>query len=292
MSLYSGVILLAVVCSMTCALPGTFLVLQRQSMLVDAMSHAVLPGIVIGVLISGTTHSPIMIVLAALMGLIVVFGAEWLRGTGLITGDANQGLIFPFLFAIGVILLSTVLSNVHICADTVLTGDINLNALPSEHIIWGNLSFGPRTFWSLLAVALLNLLYVMVFFRVLKLSIFDPNLARTMGFPIKKVQWGLMFLISLTVVVAFDTAGAILVVALIVVPPATALLIAHSLWQTLVGAQIIAVGCALAGFYVAYHFDLPTSAMMAVMDGLVFLLVLFVVRAKSHWHSHKLTTVC
>ena len=279
MSLFAGVILLAIMSSMTCALPGTFLVLRHESMLVDAMSHAVLPGIVIGAIISGTTHSFLMAVLAAVMGIVVVLAAKWLRSTGLIAGDANQGLIFPFLFAVGVLLLSTVLKSVHVCEDTVLTGDMNLNALPTEQVVIGDFSYGPEAFWKMFIVFGLNIAFVAVFYRVLKLSTFDPALARTMGMPTKRVEWALMFLVSLTVVVAFDTAGAILVVAFVVVPPATALLLSRTLPQMILIGQVVAVTSALAGFFVAYYLDLPTSAMMAVIDGLVFLTVLATKRA-------------
>lgn len=280
MSLFTAVLLLAIMCAMTCALPGTFLVLKHQSMLVDAMSHAVLPGIVVGAILSGSTHSLLMAILAAMMGLLVVLAANWLKNTGLIAGDANQGLIFPFLFALGVLLLSTILAEVHICEDTVLTGDMNLNALSSNHIIFGGLSFGPYAFWKLLAVFIINIIFVTTCYRVLKLSIFDPLLAQSMGFPAKLVEWVLMLLVSLTVVVAFDTAGAILVVALVIVPPASALLFSKTLPQTLLWAQFIAVGSAVLGFWVAYELDLPTSAMMAVMDGLIFLAILLFLRGR------------
>ncbi|EEH64378.1 ABC 3 transport family protein [Gleimia coleocanis DSM 15436] len=273
MSFVVSVALLAVITGITCALPGTFLVLRHQSMLIDAMSHAVLPGIVIGALLSGTTSSPIMIVIASALGMLVVIGAEKLRNTGLIAGDANQGLIFPVLFAIGIILLSTILSNVHICEDTVLTGDINLMALEAEHLIHNNLDFGPRTMWVLLFVFALNALYIGVTYRVLKLATFDPMLARTMGFPVRLVEYGLMLLVSMTVVVAFNTAGAILVVALMVVPPATALLVSKTLPQMIGLSLLIAALTSLTGFWVAFEFDLATSAMMAVVDGVVFLAV-------------------
>lgn len=284
MSFIVSVALLAVVTALTCSLPGTFLVLRHQAMLIDAMSHAVLPGIVVGALLSGSTHSPLMIVFASAMGMLVVVGAEKLRNTGLIAGDANQGLIFPVLLAVGIILLSTVLQNVHICEDTVLTGDINLMALEPEHIIAGSLDFGPRTMWMMLGVFALNSLYIGVTFRVLKLATFDPLLARTMGFPVRLVEYGLMLLVSMTVVVAFDTAGAILVVALMVVPPATALLVARTLPQMILLSMGIAVGTALVGFWIALEFDLATSAMMAVVDGVVFLVV-FV--ATKRWARFK-----
>lgn len=270
-----SVAFLAVTTAVTCALPGTFLVLRRQSMLVEAMSHAVLPGIVVGALISGSTHSPVMVVAASLMGLVVVFGAQRLRGTGLITGDADQGLVFPFLFAVGVILLSTVLQKVHLCQDTVLTGDLNLMALTPEHLVVGNgqIDLGPATAWRLMGVFVLTAVYIIVFYRVLKLSTFDPTTAATQGLPTKQVDVGLMFLVAMTVVVAFDAAGAILVVALIVVPPATALLFARSLPAMIAWSLGIAVVSALAGFWVALIWDLATSSTMAVVDALVFFMV-------------------
>lgn len=284
MTLAASVAFLAVITAITCALPGTFLVLRHQSMLVDAMSHAVLPGIVIGALISESTHSPIMIVVAALMGLVVVIGAEKLRNTGLVTGDANQGLIFPALFAVGVILLSTVLAHVHICQDTVLTGDLNLMALDHHHILLGGYDFGPETAWQLLAVTAINALYIFLAYRPLKLATFDPLLAKTMGFPVRAVEYGLMVLVSVTVVVSFNTAGAILVVAFMVVPPATALLVARSLPGMITWSLVIAAGSALLGFQIAFVYDLATSPMLAVVDGLVFLLVFVGVRL---WNRHK-----
>lgn len=284
MSFVVSVALLAIVTSLTCALPGTFLVLRRQSMLVDAMSHAVLPGIVIGALLSGQTSSPVMLVIAAAMGMIVVLGAEKLRHTGLIAGDANQGLIFPALFAIGVIVLSTVLKSVHICQDTVLTGDINLMALAPEHLIVGTIDIGPRTMWLLLTVALVNTTYIACTYRPLRLATFDPLLARTMGYPVRAIEYGLMLLVSITVVVAFQTAGAILVVALMVVPPATALLISTSLHQLFAWNLFFAFVSALAGFGIAYQLDLATSSTMAVVDGLLFLVIITVQR---WWSRHQ-----
>lgn len=278
MSFIAAVIVLSVVTAVTCALPGVFLVLRHQSMLVDAMSHAVLPGIVVGALISGKTSSPVMVAAAALMGMVVVVGAEKLRRTGLISGDANQGLIFPLLFALGVVLLSTVLKHVHICQDTVLTGDLNLMALTPERWIYESLDFGPRTAWYLGVVFIMNAAYLAFTYRILKLATFDPQLARTMGFPVGAVENGLMMLVSVTVVVAFETAGAILVVAFMIVPAATALLLSRTLPQMIGFTLGIAAVSALIGFAVAYRFDLATSSMMAVVDGLLFLTVFVFLR--------------
>lgn len=282
MPFIAAVALLAVVTAVTCALPGTFLVLRHQAMLVEAMSHAVLPGIVIGAILSGTTHSPLMVVAASATGLLVVLGAERLRAGGLVTGDADQGLVFPALFALGVILLSTTLSKVHISEDTVLTGDLNLMALAPEHVLVadGAIDLGPRTMWRLLGVLAVTAVYVLVCFRTLKLSTFDRVTARTMGLPVRSTDLGLMALVSLTVVVAFDAAGAILVVALMTIPPATALLLARTLPGTILLSLAIAALSALLGFWVALQADLATSSTMAVVDGLVFLAVMLVTRRR------------
>lgn len=280
MPFLTAVALLAVVTSVTCALPGTFLVLRHQSMLIDAMSHAVLPGIVVGAILSGTTHSPLMIVAACLMGLVVVIGSDRLRATGLIAGDADQGLIFPVLFALGVILLSTTLANVHISEDTVLTGDLNLRALAPEHVLVldGAVDLGPATMWRLLGVLALTALYLVACFPVLKLSTFDPTTARTLGLPVRAVDLGLMALVSLTVVVGFDTVGAVLVVALMVIPPSTAWLVARSLPQMIAVSLGVAAFAGLLGFWTAYVLDLATASTMAVVDALVLLTVLLGVR--------------
>ncbi len=282
MPLATAVALLAVVTALTCALPGTFLVLRHQSMLVDAMSHAVLPGIVVGAIISGSTHSPVMIVAACLMGLVVVLGSDRLRATGLIAGDADQGLVFPVLFALGVILLSTTLANVHISEDTILTGDLNLKALGPERVLVadGAVDLGPATMWRLLAVFAITAAYLALSFPVLKLSTFDPITARTLGLPVRLTDLGLMALVSLTIVVGFDTAGAVLVVALMVIPPSTAWMVARSLPGMIAISLGVAVVSALVGFWTAYVLDLATASTMAVVDGLILLAVLGVTRMR------------
>lgn len=265
--------LLACVCAVTCAIPGIFLLLRRQAMLVDAMSHAVLPGIVIGAYISGSTHSPLMIMGAATLGLIVVLGAAWLRNTGLIAGDANQGLIFPVLFSIGVLLLSTSLHSVHICSDTVLSGDLNLQALGPERLLGGGFDFGPRTMWTLLGICALNLGLLAVGKRALTLTTFDPDLARTQGVPVRTVNLVFMLAVALTVVTSFSTAGSILVVALMIAPPATARLLVGRLRPLLGLTVVFALASSLGGFLFAWYFDLATAATISVVQALVFLLV-------------------
>lgn len=284
MTLLVALSLLAVVTAVTCSLPGVFLVVRRQSMLVEAMSHAVFPGIVIGALLSGSARSPWMVVLATAMGLVIVVGADRARESGLVTADASQGIIFPVLFAIGIALLSTQLSSVHLSEAAVLSGELNLLALPTQRWIIGTTDLGPQAMWVLLAVFAVDALFIALSYRVLLVSAFDPNLTRTMGLPARVISLVLMMLVSLTIVVAFNTVGAILVVALMIVPPATARLLTHRMGWLIMASLVISAATAMLGLWAAYAADLATAPMMAFTDGVVFLLVLVGGRLRHRRH--------
>ena len=217
---------------------------------------------------------PLLVVIATLMGLVVVIGAECQARTGQVTGDANQGLIFPVLFSIGVILLSTVLTEVHIDESTILAGNINLQALSVNHIVFGAIDIGPITMWKEIVVCAITAIVLFAMRRVLAVATFDPQLARTMGLPVRLTNGILMCLIALTVVVCFDAVGSILVVALMIVPPATALLMAKTLRRMVGWTIVVAVVSAIVGFELAKIWDLATSSMMSAVSGVVFLVVL------------------
>ncbi|MGA3565643.1 metal ABC transporter permease [Melissospora conviva] len=276
MSLVVGTALLAVVTALACALPGVFVVLRRSSMLVDAIGHAVLPGIVVGYFFTRDLDSPLLIIGAALAGLVVVLGSEWLTRTGLITGDAPQGLIFPALFSAGVILVTLNFANVHLDTHAVLVGDLNLAAW--EQLIVNGTSIGPAYLYVMLGVLALNIIFLGVFHTKLKVTTFDAQFATSIGIRAGLVNAAFMFLVSLTVTAAFNATGAILVIALMIVPPATAYLLSQSLPAMITLTAVIAVAGALAGFWTAYVLDAATSAGMAVFYGLVFVIVLAATR--------------
>lgn len=276
MSFVAGTTLLAVVTALACALPGTFVVLRKNSMLVDAISHAVLPGIVVGYFFTHNLDSPLLIAGAALAGLIVVLGSEWLTRTGLLTGDAPQGLIFPALFSAGVILVTLNFANVHLDTHAVLVGDLNLAAW--DQLIIGGTSWGPSYLYVMLSVLVLNVSFLAMFYSKLKVTTFDGQFATSLGIRTGLVNTAFMFLVSLTVTAAFNAAGAILVIALMIVPPATAYLLSRSLPVMIALTALIAITGALAGFWIAYVLNAATSAGMAVFYGLVFVLVLALTR--------------
>ncbi|MGI6877876.1 metal ABC transporter permease [Microbacterium sp. gxy059] len=281
MSFLVGTTLLAVVTALACAVPGVFVVLRRESMLVDAISHAVLPGIVLGYAVTHALDSPLLIVGAAVAGLVVVLGSEWLSRTGLLAGDAPQGLVFPALFSVGVILLSLNFANVHLDTHAVLVGDLNLAAF--QPLVVGGVALGPRHLFVMLGVLALNALFVALLYPRLKVATFDPAFARSLGIRTGLLSTGLMLLVAMTVTAAFHAAGAVLVVALMIAPPATALLLTRRLGSMLALSVGIAGVSALAGFWVAYAFDAATSASMAVLQGLLFAAVWLGTR----WRRHR-----
>lgn len=272
MSFVIGTMLLAVVTALACALPGAFVVLRRNSMLVDAIAHAVLPGIVVGYFFTRNLDSPLLILGAALAGLVVVLGSEQLARTGLLTGDAPQGLIFPALFSVGVIMVTLNFANVHLDTHAVLVGDLNLAAW--EQLTVGGRSIGPAYLYVMLGVLALGVLFIAALYPKLKVTTFDPEFAASIGIRSGLLNTAFMFLVSVTVTAAFSATGAILVVALMIVPPATAHLLTRRLPAMLAATAAIAVVGAIAGFWAAYALDAATSAGMAVFYGLVFVAAL------------------
>lgn len=279
MSFTLGLLLLAVVTAVTCSLPGNFLVLRKNSMLVDAISHAVLPGIVLGYFFTQNLNSVWLIIGAALSGLVVVLGSEWLSRTGLLTGDASQGLIFPALFSVGVILISANFSNIHLDVDSVLVGDLNLAAW--KQLTIGDLSLGPSYLYVMVAMLAVNIVLIGLLYRRLKVTTFDEPFAKSLGIRTGLLNTVFMLLVSVTIVVAYHVAGSILVISLMVVPAATAHLVTKSLPKMMFTTALIAATGAVAGFWVSYGLNAPTTATMAVFYGLIFLAVMFITRARS-----------
>lgn len=277
MSFLAWTALLAVVSALACALPGVFVVLRRSSMLTDAIGHAVLPGIIIGYAFTHDLYSPWLLVGAALSGLLVVLANEYLGQTGLITGDAAQGLLFPALFSVGVIMVTTSFAHSHLDTHVVLTGDLNLVTFDQLEVAGRNL--GPRYFWVMLAIFVINAAFIAFFYQELKITTFDPVFAETVGIRVKLLNSVFMFLVSLTITAAFNTSGAILVIALMVAPPACAHLLTTRLPVMIAITLAIAAVGALSGFWLAYYLDAATSAGMSVF----YVLIFFAVVGYSKW---------
>ncbi|AFM06498.1 metal ABC transporter permease [Corynebacterium pseudotuberculosis] len=269
MSFAVSVSVLAIVVSLTAAIPGIVLVLRRQAMLSDALSHAVLPGIAVAALWTASPDDPLLLVGATLSGVAVIALTEWIRDRKKVTEDSATGLVFPAFFAIGVIIISMRFNNSTISEHTVLVGDLNIAAL-NHWVAWG-IDFGPKSAWTIGVVGLVTLGVVILARRPLMISTFDPTFAAAVGIRTRLLNYLVMVLVSLTIVVVFDAAGAVLAVALMIVPAAAALMVTRSETAMVVVTLVIAAASSQVGFWVAYRIDAATSPTMAFVDGLIFL---------------------
>jgi len=262
---------IAAVTAAACALPGVFLVLRRMSLMSDAISHAILLGIVLAFFVTENIASPLLVLAAALTGVLTVSLVEVLNRTRLVKEDAAIGLVFPALFSVGVILISRYAGNVHLDVDAVLLGELAF--APFNRLVIGGRDLGPRTLWLMGIVLLLNLGFILAFYKELKLTTFDAALAGALGFAPGVIHYLFMTLVSVTAVGAFDAVGSVLVVALMIAPPASAYLLTDRLPRMIGLSMALGVASALAGYWMSYLLDVSIAGSMATMTGVIFLLV-------------------
>jgi len=258
------------------ALLGNFLVLRRMSLLGDAISHAVLPGLAAAFFLSGSRSSVPMFLGAVAVGVLTAFLTEWIRRAGRVDEGAAMGVVFTSLFALGLVLIVQAADHVDLDPSCVLYGSIELT--PLDTVSLGGFSV-PRAVVTLGAVAAINAVFVLAFFKELKLSSFDPVLATTSGFSAGLIHYVLMMLVAITAVASFESVGNILVVAMFVVPPATAYLLTDRLPLMIGLSVLLAAGAAVAGHLGALtvpawfgYQSTTTAGMMAVATGLALAL--------------------
>ncbi len=266
--------IIAVLVAVACALPGVFLVLRRAAMLSDAISHSILLGIVVAYFVVRDLSSPLLVAAATATGVLTVWLVESLARTRLVRNDAATGLVFPLLFSIAVILIARFARTLHLDTDSVLLGELAFAPF-NRFEIFGH-DVGPIAAWVMGGILCLNVVFIGLFFKELKLATFDPEFAASQGFRPTLLHYALMTLISMTAVGAFDAVGSILVVALMVTPPAAALLVSHSLAAVLGLAAAFGALSALSGYWVAHALDASIAGSMATMCG-AFLGVVYLV---------------
>lgn len=259
---------IAIVTAVACALPGAFLVLRRMALMSDAISHSILLGIVLAFFVVGTVGSPLLILGAAIMGLVTVVLVEALANTKRVGKDAAIGLVFPALFSIAVILIARFADDVHLDVDAVLLGELAF--APFERFVVNGYDLGPRALWVMGAILGLNVVGLALFYKELKVATFDAALAAALGFSPILVHYGLMSAVSVTAVGAFDAVGSVLVVALMIAPPATAYLLSDRLSHMVGLSALIGVASAIAGFWLAHWLDASIAGSMATIAGVLF----------------------
>ena len=263
--------LIASVVAIACAIPGVFLVLRKMALISDAISHSILPGIVIGFFITEDLNSPLLIVLAALTGVITVVLVEAIQKTGLVKEDTAIGLVFPALFSIGVIMIAKNANDVHLDVDAVLLGELAF--APFDRLFINGSDIGPKSLWVMGSILVITVGMLLAFFKELKVSTFDAGLSAALGFSPVVLHYGLMTVSSVTVVGAFEAVGAVLVVALMIAPAATAYLLTSDLKKMLLLSVIFGVFSAISGYWLAHFLDASIAGSMTTMLGIVFLAV-------------------
>lgn len=263
--------IIASVVAMACAIPGVFLVLRKMALISDAISHSILVGIVAGFFITQDLSSPLLIIFAAMVGVLTVVLVEYIQKTGLVKEDTAIGLVFPALFSIGVILISKNAGDVHLDVDAVLLGELAF--APFDRFMVSGSDWGPKSLWIMGSILLITLVLLILFFKELKVSTFDAGLSSALGISPIIIHYGLMSVSSITVVGAFDAVGAILVVALIIAPAATSYLLTENLKKMIFLSMGFGVVSALLGYWVANFLDASIAGSIATTLGVLFFLV-------------------
>jgi ABC-type Mn2+/Zn2+ transport system permease subunit len=258
------IVLVGALTNVACALVGCYLVLRRMSLMGDAIAHAVLPGIVLAFLFSGSMNIVPLFVGAAAVGLLTTFLTQTLHQFGRVPTDAAMGAVFTSLFALGVVLLKRYVTGIHFDVACVYEGSLTGVALDTVQLAGWEV---PRQLFTVLPVVVLNLAAILLLWKEFKLSAFDPGLSTTMGYSATVLHYLLMALVAVTSVAAFQAVGSILVVAMLIVPPATAQLLCDRLSRMVVVACVFAVASAIGGYWLAHKWDVSPAGAMAVFAG-------------------------
>lgn len=258
-----------VTCSVACGLVGCFLVLRRLSLLGDAISHAVLPGLAAAFMLSGSRDPAIMLTGALAAGLLTVVLTSGLARGGRIDEGAAMGVVFTTLFAVGVVMITWVAGNVDLDPGCVLYGLIELTPFDTVRIAGVEV---PRALAGLLVILILNVSLIGLLFKELKVACFDPALATAMGISAAAVHYGLMLAVAATAVASFEAVGSILVVAMLVAPGATAHLLTDRLARMLWIAAGTAAASAVVGYAAAVWLNTSIAGMIATTALGMFLL--------------------
>ncbi|TBX15984.1 metal ABC transporter permease [Nioella sediminis] len=276
-------ILIGVFAAIACALPGNFLVLRRQALIGDAISHVVLPGIVVAFLITGTVTAWPMMIGAAAAALLAVLLIEAIRRLGGIEPGAAMGVVFTTMFAGGVLLLErSDTSTVHLDVEHALMGNLE-SLIWLDAFGWGSL-LDPEALAGLppellrMGLSMIGVVaFIWLFWRPLKISTFDEGFAQVMGMRTNLIGLSLVAVSALAAVAAFDAVGSIIVIAMFICPPAAARLMTDRLgaqvgWSVVFATLSAVLGYVLAGYgplWLGAEDSVSAAGMIATMSGIV-----------------------
>ena len=268
----------SILCGIACSLVGNFLVLRRLSLVGDALSHAVLPGIAAAFLLFGSRSPLAALIGAGVIGILSVWLIEMVRGLGRIEESAAIGVVFTALFALGIVMISRV-EHVDLDPSCVLYGNLETIVLETVTTPFGEI---PSVVIELGCICLFNAICTMVFWKWWTLSTFDPTLALAHGVPVRFLSYLLAAMVAMTCVVSFRAVGNILVVAMLIGPSAIAWILTDRLVAMVLSSSLIAILSSVLGHFMAI--SLPhaigfksanSAAMVAVASGGLLILAIF-----------------
>lgn len=264
------VLFVLIVTALATSIVGVFLVLRSLAMTTDAISHTILLGIVLAFFITDDIRSPWLIVGASIVGVLTVYIIELVSKTQLVRQDASIGIVFTALFALAIILISKYAGDVHLDLDIVLMGEVIFAPFNRVEILGLNI---PNALWQMSIILLIDALFILIFYKELKVSTFDPKFAFIAGFSTTLIYYVLMTLASITAVAAFDAVGSILVINFFVAPALTAYLFAKRLGTMIVCTMLFAVINSVSGYLVGITFDLSIAGVTSFIAFITFMIV-------------------
>ena len=253
----------------TCGLVGCFVILRRMALVGDAISHSILPGITLAFLLTNSRDTLPMMLGAVAAGVVTVALIEAIRYTSRIKPDAAIGIVFSSLFAVGVILISVFADEVDLDAECVLYGELGF--IPLQDIAYfGEIVIGPEPVVRMAIIALIAIVLLFAFFKEMMVTSFDSGLAASLGINPTRYQYGLTLFLSIVIVSSFESVGVVLVIAMIIFPGATALMLTDRLPIALAISTVISGAYSLLGFHLATWLNASIAGGMTVIAGIVF----------------------
>lgn len=271
------IVVTGICCALACAIPGALLVLRGMSMMGDAISHTVLPGLAIAFLLTHSRDPLPMFTGAVVVGVLTAVLVQWIGELGKTDGGTSMGVVFTTLFALGLVLLRQAVDHVDLDPSCVLYGAVETAAADKVSLLGFDVA-RPAVICG--AMAIVNIILLLLFYKEFKISSFDPALATTLGFNARIMHYLLMVMTAATTVAAFETVGSILVIAMLIVPAACAQLLTDRFGLMFLLTAVIGAASAALGHIAAitvptwFGFDeTVTAGMMAAMCGFVFAVV-------------------
>ncbi|MBT3482896.1 MAG: metal ABC transporter permease [Opitutales bacterium] len=266
------IVLMGFLVSGTCGLVGCFVILRRMALVGDAISHSLLPGITIAFLLTNSRDTLPMMLGAIAAGVATVALIEAIRHSSRIKPDAAIGIVFSSLFAIGVILISAFADKIDLDAECVLYGELGFIPL-QDVVMFGGMEIGPEPVVRMAIIGLIAIGLLLSFFKEMLVTSFDPGLAASLGINPTRYQYGLTLFLSVVIVSSFESVGVVLVIAMIIFPGATALLLTDRLPKAIWLSTLFSALYAGLGFHLATWLEASIAGGMTVIAGFIFGLV-------------------